>query len=114
MDRATDRQEDTERLTDLFIALVRESALLDKANISKARAYVRSLLEKQNGGKTYTIQTGEAGTSEDKPLSNTRTLRCSFCGKPDSQVQRVIQGPGVCICDDCVYLCLQVLLVPLD
>ena len=114
MDKATDRQEDTERLADLFIALVRESALLKKANISKARAYVRSLLEKQNGEKTSTVQTDEAEISADKPLSSSPTLRCSFCGKPDSQVQRIIQGPGVCICDDCVYLCLQVLLVALD
>ena len=114
MDRATDRQEDTERLADLFIALVRESALLDKANISKARAYVWSLLEKQNGRKTSTVQTDEAETPADKPLSSSPTLHCSFCGKPDSQVQRMIRGPGVCICDDCVYLCLQVLLVPLD
>ena len=114
MDRTADRQEDTERLTDLFIALVRQSALLDKANIQKVRNYVRSLLEKQNSRKASTVQTSEAGTSADKPLSSTRTLRCSFCGKPDSQVQRMIQGPGVCICDDCIYLCLQVLLVPMD
>ena len=114
MDRATDKQEDTERLANLFIALVRESALLDKTNIQKARTYVRSLLEKQNGGKTSTVQTDKAEISADKPLRSSPTLRCSFCGKPDSQVQRIIQGPGVCICDECVYLCLQVLLVPLD
>ena len=114
MDKATDRQEDTERLADLFIALVRESALLDKANISKARAYVRSLLEKQNGREASTARTGEAETPADKPLRSSPALHCSFCGKPDSQVQRMIQGPGVCICDDCIYLCLQVLLVPLD
>ena len=114
MDKATDGQEDTERLADLFIALVRESALLDKTNIQKARTYVRSLLEKQNGGKASTGQTDEAETPADKPLSSSLTLRCSFCGRADDQVQRMIQGPGVCICDDCVYLCLQVLLVPLD
>ena len=94
--------------------LVREAALLDKANIQKVRNYVRSLLETQNGGKSSTIQTDEAETPTDKPLSSSPTLRCSFCGKPDSQVQRMIRGPGVCICDECVYLCLQVLLVPLD
>ena len=114
MDKATDGQEDTERLADLFIALVRESALLDKANISKARTYVRSLLEKQNDGKASTLQASEAETSAEKPAQNSPTLRCSFCGRADDQVQRMIQGPGVCICDDCVHLCLQVLLVPLD
>ena len=114
MDKATDRQEDTERLADLFIALVRESALLDKANIQKARNYVRSLFEKQNGKKTFTVQIDEAEIPADKPLGSSPTLRCSFCGKPDNQVQHMVQGPGVCICDDCIYLCLQVLLVPLD
>lgn len=38
-----------------------------------------------------------------------RELRCSFCGKPQNQVQRLIAGPGVCICNECVELCLSVL-----
>ena len=36
-------------------------------------------------------------------------LRCSFCGKHESQVHRMIQGPGVCICDECVQLCMSIL-----
>ena len=31
-----------------------------------------------------------------------RTLNCSFCLRPQRQVQRLIAGPGVYICDDCV------------
>lgn len=38
-----------------------------------------------------------------------RELRCSFCGKSQNQVQRLIAGPGVCICNECVELCLSVL-----
>ena len=38
-----------------------------------------------------------------------RELHCSFCGKPQSQVQRMIAGPGVCICNECVELCQSVL-----
>ena len=38
-----------------------------------------------------------------------RELRCSFCGKSQSQVQRMIAGPGVCICNECVELCQSVL-----
>ena len=34
-------------------------------------------------------------------------LRCSFCGKHESQVHRMIQGPGVRICDECVQLCMS-------
>ena len=36
-------------------------------------------------------------------------VRCSFCGKHESQVHRMIQGPGVRICDECVQLCMSVL-----
>ena len=38
-----------------------------------------------------------------------KTLRCSFCGKPERQVHRMIQGPGVRICDECVNLCMSIL-----
>jgi ATP-dependent Clp protease ATP-binding subunit ClpX len=34
---------------------------------------------------------------------------CSFCGKSHSEVKKLIQGPGVYICDNCVVLCKQVL-----
>lgn len=34
-----------------------------------------------------------------------KTVRCSFCGKLESQVQRIIAGPNVFICNECVALC---------
>lgn len=34
---------------------------------------------------------------------------CSFCGKSHAEVKKLIQGPGVYICDNCVLLCKQVL-----
>ena len=36
-------------------------------------------------------------------------LRCSFCGKPRSEVRKLIMGPDVNICDDCVKNCLEIL-----
>ena len=42
--------------------------------------------------------------SDDK-----KALRCSFCGKHENQVHRMIQGPGVRICDECVQLCMSIL-----
>jgi hypothetical protein len=36
-------------------------------------------------------------------------LFCSFCLKPEADVTSLIAGPGVCICDECVALCLQVM-----
>lgn len=38
-----------------------------------------------------------------------KSLRCSFCGKAENQVHRMIQGPGVRICDECVQLCMSIL-----
>ena len=36
-------------------------------------------------------------------------LRCSFCGKPQSQVKRLISGSGVYICNECIELCQDIL-----
>lgn len=38
-----------------------------------------------------------------------KILRCSFCGKEQSEVERMIAGPGVCICNECVDLCNSIL-----
>ena len=42
-------------------------------------------------------------------FNDSQNLRCSFCGKLQSQVERMIAGPGVCICNECIELCLNVL-----
>ncbi len=36
-------------------------------------------------------------------------LKCSFCGKTQDQVRRLIAGPGVFICDECVELCMDII-----
>ena len=36
-------------------------------------------------------------------------IRCSFCGKRESQAGRLIAGPGVFICSDCVHACSELL-----
>ena len=38
-----------------------------------------------------------------------KNIRCSFCGKHQDQVRRVIAGPGAYICNECVQLCMTVL-----
>ncbi len=35
-------------------------------------------------------------------------LSCSFCGKTQKQVLKLIAGPGVFICDDCIALCVEI------
>ena len=38
-----------------------------------------------------------------------KSVRCSFCGKHQEQVERIIAGPGAYICNECVHLCLSIL-----
>ena len=39
----------------------------------------------------------------------TELLKCSFCGKSQEQVRKLIAGPGVYICDECIDLCNEIL-----
>jgi ATP-dependent Clp protease ATP-binding subunit ClpX len=41
-------------------------------------------------------------------------LKCSFCGKYQDQVKRLIAGPGVYICDECIELCHEIITEELD
>ena len=48
-------------------------------------------------------------TSETNAAATAIELCCSFCAKPSSAVEKVIAGPGVYICNECVGLCNDVL-----
>ena len=39
----------------------------------------------------------------------TQLTLCSFCGKSHAEVKKLIQGPGVYICDSCIIVCKNVL-----
>lgn len=41
-------------------------------------------------------------------------LKCSFCGKSQDQVRRLIAGPGVYICDECIELCSEIIAEELE
>src|SRR5260370_35479650 len=36
-------------------------------------------------------------------------LKCSFCGKSQEQVRKLVAGPGVYICDECIELCNEII-----
>ena len=42
-------------------------------------------------------------------LDDRRSIRCSFCGKPQSLTTRLISGNGCYICDDCVSMCASII-----
>jgi ATP-dependent Clp protease ATP-binding subunit ClpX len=55
-------------------------------------------------GKKLQLSNNEAGMSKYDSH-----LKCSFCGKSQEQVRKLIAGPGVYICDECVDLCNEIL-----
>src|SRR3954452_19738150 len=51
------------------------------------------------GGGQQVARIGESGD----------LLKCSFCGKSQKQVKKLIAGPGVYICDECIDLCNEII-----
>ena len=62
----------------------------------------------------------EAGSAMIRPRAHGRPLvarigdggdllKCSFCGKSQKQVKKLIAGPGVYICDECIDLCNEII-----
>ena len=43
------------------------------------------------------------------PNNDVKTKRCSFCGKPQTQVQRMVAGNGAYICNECIQLCMSII-----
>src|SRR5690348_5947215 len=63
---------------------------------------MRRLLDRDRrftGGGQQVARIGETGD----------LLKCSFCGKSQKQVKKLIAGPGVYICDECIDLCNEII-----
>ena len=43
-----------------------------------------------------------------------RELCCSFCGKKQSEVKKLVAGPTVYICNECVLLCVDIIAADVD
>ena len=48
-------------------------------------------------------------TNENTSGDNGKLLYCSFCGKSQNEVRKLIAGPSVFICDECVDLCNDII-----
>lgn len=44
----------------------------------------------------------------DKTDNNDEILHCSFCGKSQSEVKKLMAGRGVYICDECIEVCINI------
>ncbi len=49
------------------------------------------------------------GSEMARPTDSNEQLLCSFCGKSQRQVKKLIAGPGVYICDECIDLCNEII-----
>ena len=47
--------------------------------------------------------------AKDKSNTNASSLHCNFCGKSQKEVKKLIAGPGVYICDECIELCNDII-----
>ena len=44
-------------------------------------------------------------------ITNTEPVYCSFCGRPNTQVIKMVKGPGVNICSECAMIAVQYLIL---
>ncbi len=95
--------------------LMKQINKLTESNKERVSAYVGKLLTLQRleGRLNGEILTNEREVEKIDPqfvkdLKGTG-IRCSFCGKYQSKVERLIAGPNVYICNECVELCDEVL-----
>ncbi len=55
------------------------------------------------------ISSRQEGIQLARPTDSNEQLLCSFCGKSQRQVKKLIAGPGVYICDECIDLCNEII-----
>ncbi|MDR0967223.1 MAG: ATP-dependent Clp protease ATP-binding subunit ClpX [Rickettsiales bacterium] len=48
-------------------------------------------------------------SENENKISTKQEQNCSFCGKPAHEVRRIVTGKNVCICDECINLCNDIL-----
>jgi hypothetical protein len=70
------------------------------------------------GSSTRTVTISRGSLSVDQPGSDTEEklapLHCSFCGKSQHEVAKLVAGPNVFICDECVGICETVIEMPVE
>ena len=56
-------------------------------------------------------QLSEESHSHNEESQNNELVYCSFCGRPNTQVIKMIQGPGLNICSECTMIAVQYLIL---
>ena len=74
------------------------------ANLGLSHQRVHQIVEEAGGSRRWVrVRDGARGRSRELLLA------CTFCGKPQNKVRKLIAGPGVYICDGCIDLAVDVI-----
>lgn len=63
------------------------------------------------GQKRRTKKQGENQREKHTPALNNELVYCSFCGRPNTEVLKMVKGPGVNICSECTMIAVQYLIL---
>lgn len=61
--------------------------------------------------KVVKLGSKKSSVSENKSYDKQEIVYCSFCGRPNTQVLKMVQGPGVNICSECTMIAVQYLIM---
>lgn len=121
VDNRHDLQDAFEKVTELFQKATEDMEQI-KGMLVKCNANIASLITQdfhdildnaaQEAGSRASAEGGGEPLSD--PSSEKNTLYCSFCGKSQHEVKKLIAGPTVFICDECIVLCTDIIREPGD
>lgn len=72
---------------------------------------VVSIGEKRSKHKKEDEVEQEQEAKQKEEVSNQEPVYCSFCGRPNTQVVKMVKGPGVNICSECTMIAVQYLIL---
>lgn len=61
--------------------------------------------------KVVKLGLGRNKKNKNEQAGNIQPLYCSFCGRPNTEVVKMVKGPGVNICSECVMIAVQYLIL---
>ncbi len=64
-----------------------------------------------NDEKVVSLKRTKTHKAEEKNVTNHELVYCSFCGRPNTQVVKMVKGPGVSICSECTMIAVQYLIL---
>lgn len=72
---------------------------------------VVSLGSKRSKNKKEKESEKRAEQKKDEKVTGSEPVYCSFCGRPNTQVVKMVKGPGVNICSECTMIAVQYLIL---